>query len=148
MMHLEHFPFFYSYGSIVSFFFFTSSSQVLLSITAKLPSRITAFNLIACSNTCFLPWATFTVYFSSLPSPGTSLLAHRLVLISLGFSEMSTLLTLSSCLGCPCSLVLSPHLACDSCMLSAGSSFSYMHCSEMMSFVPSMYSLSSVNIRS
>lgn len=99
MTHLEHFPFFY----VLQFycFFFTSSFQVLLSITAKLPSRISAFNFIACSNTCFLPGATFTVYFSSFPSPGTSLPAHRLMFLSLGFSEMSTLVTLSSGLGCP-----------------------------------------------
>lgn len=146
MTYLEHFPFFY----VLQFycFFFTSSSQVLLSITAKVPSRISAFNFIACSNTCFLPGATFTVYFSSFPSSGTSLRAQRLMLLSLGFSEMSTLLTLSSGLKCPSSLALSHLLACDSCVLSAGTSFSYMHCSEMMCFLPSVYFLSSENVQS
>lgn len=126
MTHLERCPFFY----VLQFycFFFTSSSQVLFSITAKLPSGISAFSLIACSNICFLPWVTFTVYFSSFPSSRTSLLAHRLMLISLGFSEMSTFLTLSSGLGCPSSLALSHLLACDSCVLSAGASSDSLTC--------------------
>lgn len=107
MMHLEHFPFFYSYSSIVSFLpvhpksCYPSLQNVLLE---SLPS-----NLTACSNNLFsaLGHIYCPLFFFPIPWE-TSLLAHRFMFISFGFSEMSTLLTLSSCLGCPSSLALSP----------------------------------------
>lgn len=130
-------------------FFFTSSSQVLLSITAKRPSRISAFK-----PHCMLQQPVFCLGPHLL---STFLLSHPLGNFTFGPQIYAYLLWFLWNVNTSDPFFLSwmsllpgsfPHLAYDSCVLSAGSSFSYMHCSEMISFVPSVYSLSSGNIQS
>lgn len=146
MMHLEHFPFFYSYSSIVSFLpvhpksCYPSLQNVLLE---SLPS-----NLTACSNNLFsaLGHIYCPLFFFPIPrdfDSGPQTYAYLLwFLWNVNTSDPFFLSWMSLLPGS------FPHLAYDSCVLSAGSSFSYIHCSDMISLVPSVYSLSSGNIQS